>query len=325
MTPERLQAGMEGMAAMAQSAFSSPVAGEAKAPTRSPAVCVDPLSLLQAGVDKEELKLALRLKEVDLETKTREVELMYLRIRALELEKATEASTPSRGLKRIRYPLLFYGILEHHSRLLYQTFCHLSFSAPAAVGSPAVFPACAVTRSQLRKFDDVMDLSDAALFAVGPKKIEPRLDSCEKPVTANLLPTAADLSFAVNKTELIHEQQTDPSLATCLSSVTSSDKTGPCAFAHYSVSGHLGIRKTYQRILRYFFWPGLKADVAKFCRTCHVYTPSRTSVLSHDIDVADYSPIKQHAYRVNPTKRAVLQQEVIYLLENGLAVPSSSA
>ncbi|KAK2920617.1 hypothetical protein Q8A73_000102 [Channa argus] len=54
-------------------------------------------------------------------------------------------------------------------------------------------------------------------------------------------------------------------------------------------------------------------------------TPSRTSVLSHDIDVADYSPIKQHAYRVNPTKRALLQQEVIYLLENGLAVPSSSA
>ncbi|KAK2884339.1 hypothetical protein Q8A73_020813 [Channa argus] len=204
MTPERSQAGMEAMAAMAQSAFSSPVAGEAKAPTRSPAVCVDPLSLLQAGVDKEELKLALRLKEVDLETKTREVELMHLRIRALELEKATEASTPSR--------------------------VRLSFSAPAAVGSPAVFPACAVTRSQMRKFDDVMDLSDAALFAVGPKKIEPCLDSCEKPVTANLMPTAADLSFAVNKTELIHEQQTNPSLATCLSSVTSYDKTGPCAY-----------------------------------------------------------------------------------------------
>ncbi|KAF3706922.1 hypothetical protein EXN66_Car000093 [Channa argus] len=96
MTPERLQAGMEAMAAISQSAFSSPVGGEAKAPTRPPAVCVDPLSLLQAGVDKEELKLALRLKEVDLETKTREVELMHLRIRALELEKATEASTPSR-------------------------------------------------------------------------------------------------------------------------------------------------------------------------------------------------------------------------------------
>lgn len=34
-------------------------------------------------------------------------------------------------------------------------------------------------------------------------------------------------------------------------------------------SGHLGITKTYDRILRHFFWPGLKQDVAQFCRTCH--------------------------------------------------------
>lgn len=35
-------------------------------------------------------------------------------------------------------------------------------------------------------------------------------------------------------------------------------------------AGHLGITKTYNRILRYFFWPGLKSDVVKYCRTCHV-------------------------------------------------------
>uniref|UniRef100_A0A4W5NGU8 Gypsy retrotransposon integrase-like protein 1 n=1 Tax=Hucho hucho TaxID=62062 RepID=A0A4W5NGU8_9TELE len=34
-------------------------------------------------------------------------------------------------------------------------------------------------------------------------------------------------------------------------------------------SGHLGITKTYDRVLRHFFWPGLKQDVARFCRTCH--------------------------------------------------------
>uniref|UniRef100_A0A4W5LNZ8 Gypsy retrotransposon integrase-like protein 1 n=1 Tax=Hucho hucho TaxID=62062 RepID=A0A4W5LNZ8_9TELE len=34
-------------------------------------------------------------------------------------------------------------------------------------------------------------------------------------------------------------------------------------------SGHLGITKTYDRVLRHFFWPGLKQDVAQFCRTCH--------------------------------------------------------
>lgn len=42
--------------------------------------------VLQAGVDSEDLKLALRLKEVELQTKNREVELMHLRIKALELE-----------------------------------------------------------------------------------------------------------------------------------------------------------------------------------------------------------------------------------------------
>ncbi|CDQ98709.1 unnamed protein product [Oncorhynchus mykiss] len=35
-------------------------------------------------------------------------------------------------------------------------------------------------------------------------------------------------------------------------------------------SGHLGITKTYNRVLRHFFWPGLKSDVVQFCKTCHI-------------------------------------------------------
>ena len=35
-------------------------------------------------------------------------------------------------------------------------------------------------------------------------------------------------------------------------------------------AGHLGITKTSDRILRHFFWPGLKGDVARYCKTCHV-------------------------------------------------------
>lgn len=43
------------------------------------------------------------------------------------------------------------------------------------------------------------------------------------------------------------------------------------SLAHeHLLSGHLGVTKTYHRILRHFFWPGIKRDVAKFCRTCHV-------------------------------------------------------
>ncbi|XP_064088186.1 uncharacterized protein LOC135202611 [Macrobrachium nipponense] len=40
--------------------------------------------------------------------------------------------------------------------------------------------------------------------------------------------------------------------------------------AHDAYGGHLGIHKTYCKILNCFFWPNMKKDVAKFVRTCHV-------------------------------------------------------
>ncbi|KAI3366265.1 hypothetical protein L3Q82_009736, partial [Scortum barcoo] len=36
------------------------------------------------------------------------------------------------------------------------------------------------------------------------------------------------------------------------------------------VSSHLGIKKTRNWILRYFFWLGVKSDVVKFCHSCHI-------------------------------------------------------
>ena len=33
--------------------------------------------------------------------------------------------------------------------------------------------------------------------------------------------------------------------------------------------GHLGVNKTYQKILNHFYWPNLKKDVAEFCRSCN--------------------------------------------------------
>ena len=54
-------------------------------------------------------------------------------------------------------------------------------------------------------------------------------------------------------------------------------------------------------------------------------TPTQTSVICHDVNVGDAKPVKQHAYRVNPQKRKLLQQEVTYMLETGLIEPSHSA
>ena len=33
------------------------------------------------------------------------------------------------------------------------------------------------------------------------------------------------------------------------------------------MSGHLGVHKTYHKILNHFYWPGLKTDVSNYCRT----------------------------------------------------------
>lgn len=43
------------------------------------------------------------------------------------------------------------------------------------------------------------------------------------------------------------------------------------SLAHESQwSGHLDVTQTYQLLLKHFFWPGMKRDVSKFCRSCHV-------------------------------------------------------
>lgn len=48
-------------------------------------------------------------------------------------------------------------------------------------------------------------------------------------------------------------------------------RTQVLSLAHdHPWSGHLGVNKTYSRILKHFFWPGLKSDVVQYCRTCHV-------------------------------------------------------
>ena len=35
------------------------------------------------------------------------------------------------------------------------------------------------------------------------------------------------------------------------------------------MSGHLGVNKTYHKILNHFYWPGIKSDVSKHCLSCH--------------------------------------------------------
>lgn len=52
--------------------------------------------------------------------------------------------------------------------------------------------------------------------------------------------------------------------------------------------------------------------------------PSRTCLGFHDVDVGDAQPVRQRFYRVPLEKRKALESEVQYMLDNGIAQPSSS-
>lgn len=82
--------GVEAAAGAANATNPDRAEAGAEAPVASTGT--DPIALLQAGVATEDLKIILRMKEVDLEMKTREVELMHLRVQALEIEKAKPAA-----------------------------------------------------------------------------------------------------------------------------------------------------------------------------------------------------------------------------------------
>lgn len=46
---------------------------------------------------------------------------------------------------------------------------------------------------------------------------------------------------------------------------------GLMSLAHVAtMSGHLGVRKTYDRMFRKFYWPDVKSCATKYCRSCHV-------------------------------------------------------
>ncbi|KAJ0047442.1 hypothetical protein NL108_000158 [Boleophthalmus pectinirostris] len=168
-----------------------------------------------------------------------------------------------------------------------------------------VFPECAVTRSQAR--NDVVDLSDSFLVEENGYQTEhdhTAEKKCPAPVGAVKLPaTRAEFITAQkgDKTLLncfsVVEQEgatksrvayiLDDGLLMCHWNSEATGTEGEhvtyqvvvptvyraqvLSLAHdHPCSGHMGVTKTYNRVLKHFFWLGLKSDVVKHCQTCHV-------------------------------------------------------
>lgn len=151
---------------------------------------------------------------------------------------------------------------------------------------PTVFAACAVTHAASRAAAEVEQLKVVA----------------EK--TRFALP---DFPLPLSHDELVKEQNADQSLAVLFGQAVSADtfkniahgynvQNGllvrkwtdltdtmlgepwlqvvvPSTIRHsvmktaYDMLGHLGVRKTYDRVMRNFYWPSLKKDVAAYIKT----------------------------------------------------------
>jgi len=81
-----------------------------------------------------------------------------------------------------------------------------------------------------------------------------------------------------------------------------------------SMFGQVDADKRSQLVDLIQTYPGIFSD-----------TPTCTNLMEHDVDVGGVKPITQRFYRVSPEKRKILDSEVDYMLENGLAVPCTSS
>ncbi|KAI8496819.1 hypothetical protein Bbelb_254740 [Branchiostoma belcheri] len=103
-----------------------------------------------------------------------------------------------------------------------------------------------------------------------------------------------------------------------------------------TMAGHLGRKKTAERIRREFFWPGLYADCARRRQRqqlndlLHEFadifqdTPGRTNLAEHRIDTGSSKPVRQRAYRVAQAHREKMRGELDKMEEMGVIEPSNS-
>ena len=64
------------------------------------------------------------------------------------------------------------------------------------------------------------------------------------------------------------------------------------------LGGHLGNKKTRERLLRNFFWPGIFIDVAKYCRTCSHYQKNSMKGRAYKVPLITVPPMDEPFSRI---------------------------
>ena len=164
---------------------------------------------------------------------------------------------------------------------------------------PTLFPVCAVTRAQRQRGTTSEDPAPPALLPqtadnpAGPRQdgsplnqliSEKKLEEAQRqdPSLAKLHKEAIPLESVLNPPAYYYQDNIlmrfyrPPQLSdedtwaeTHQVVLPQSVRIPILEIAHESFGGHLGINKTYHKLLNDFYWPGMKKDVASFINSCH--------------------------------------------------------
>ena len=102
---------------------------------------------------------------------------------------------------------------------------------------------------------------------------DPKFDSISRRVDSGNITVSRGLNRGetkfIRKKDLTYRQFTKGNKDTLQLVIPEGFREEVLRLAHETLmSGHLGIKKTLDRVVSEFFWPGVCGDVARFCKSC---------------------------------------------------------
>ena len=177
----------------------------------------------------------------------------------------------------------------------------LSSESDKTSQSLSVFPACVVTRAQAKKYgidlsevqaadavstlsrQEAVNLPATRKEFIAAQQGDATLSKCHSSLLSQEEAKKKKMAYILDDGLLMRRWTSDATedadwSATCQVVVPTAFRPHMLNLAHdHPWSGHMGVTKTYDRVLKHFFWPGLKADVVDHCHTCHVCQVARKS------------------------------------------------
>ena len=146
------------------------------------------------------------------------------------------------------------------------------------------FSAAAVTRSQAKQSEKAyrkLKIPDQIINEIKEalkqaQATDPKLDSIRRRVDSGNITVSRGLNRGetkfIRKKDLTYRQFTKGNKVTLQLVIPEGFREKVLRLAHETLmSGHLGIKKTLDRVVsEFFFWPGVCGDVARFCKSCDI-------------------------------------------------------